>query len=634
MTGGLIWLPEAAAPGAADGPARRAQKANAAGNQVLGDRFALEKDATQKLLTQLDTLKQSLAKRLLADPGSLTDFRRFNLNQLTTDVDRLITETTATLATQAEGVYANAAQLGVEMIHQPIKATGLTIQAGLPGLDAALVASAFGNTVDLLTPPMQQFATQVKQALRGVAMAGDGRQEAINKLRGQIQGQGFEGAAYRAERIIRTELGRTFNQATYDRMVSLAKEFPFLRKGWRPNKDGRVRKGHREAGQKYARGEGSIPVGVHFAVTAYDERPGKGAKVLGICMLRFPVDPLATPPGRIAAATTIMCRCNAFVDFNLAEFAAFTKQQTQISLGGAVPPKDLAPPTGQAPKPKMPKVTKPQVPKGVKVPTAAQVTPKATVMGPAGKPVTDFLDLNPPRYGKHKALAAGPLKKVQDAYAVLNGVHGVHTDLPKIPVRQTTVREAKSAQAFYARGTMNGKPVTLAYGAKILQNSPMMGVFHETGHYLDHVGIRGVSQVTSMASEASDLMAGWRNAVKGSQAMQTLQNWRNGTGRPLGASDAMMDYLLSGRETFARAYAQYVATKSGNKQALKELRNMQAASTTGAVGFQTKYNRHNLGQAPETDTWDYPWAWSDADFKPIEAAMDSLFEGLGWRKPQ
>lgn len=351
---------------AGDGPAKRVQRANRAGLETLGDRTRLERDATKQVLTRLQTLQAALRQRLIVGDGSLTDFKRATLSQLLADTDRLIVDATADLADIANRQYQQASDLGQAHATEPIHAAQLTILQATPGLDAALVQAAFGNTVDLLTLPMQQFATDVKVSLRRVALAGDNRFEELQRLRDKISGAGFDQAQFKAERIIRTELGRVFNESTFGRLQALARDFPFLNKGWRATKDNRTRLGHQEAAATYARGQG-IPIADLFAVKVYDERKGKAVKLIGTATLRFPLDPNAAPSGRLAAGATIMCRCNAFVDFNMEQFAAFTQARVSLAMGGPKPPTP-ARPAPKLPTPKAPKMVK-QTVKAPKVPT-------------------------------------------------------------------------------------------------------------------------------------------------------------------------------------------------------------------------------------------------------------------------
>lgn len=348
-----------------DDAVRRAADAGRAAGDVLKDRFALERQTVQTLVGYLTDLKKALSHRLLTGAGSLTDFKRFALQALLADADRLIADAQRRIAMLAERSIQGAADLGDQYAEEPLDAAKLPVSKALPGLDQAVIQATFGNTVKLLTPPMQQFADDTKRAIRGVALAGDNKFEAIQKLRDRIAGQGMDAAQYKAERIIRTELGRTFNAATYERLVALSAQFPFLKKGWRATKDGRTRMGHREAGAKYVRGQG-VDIRGAFVLNVYDERPGKAPKPMGKVALRYPVDPLAVPAGKLAAAATIMCRCNAFVDFDLAEFRQHSRTQISLALGTPVVPPPVKPPAKKptpvaAPAPAPPQAGLPQV---------------------------------------------------------------------------------------------------------------------------------------------------------------------------------------------------------------------------------------------------------------------------------
>jgi SPP1 gp7 family putative phage head morphogenesis protein len=140
-------------------------------------------------------------------------------------------------------------------------------------------------------------------------------------------------------------------------------------------------------------------------------------------------------------------------------------------------------------------------------------------------------------------------------------------------------------------------------GDKIAINStgpwPQMTTAHEVGHLLDYK-IFGVGN--SFASAASAEFATWREAVQASAAIRGIVASRN-TAMPIYNSG----YLLQEREIWARAYAQYIATRSGDVEMLRQLNVMRSRPGVGTL-----------------------IQWSDEDFKPIAAAMDDIFRKKGW----
>lgn len=668
-----------------DSAARAAQDANRAANEVLAERNDQERAAVSQMMKRLESLKQSLLTRLLAGG---TDFQMATVRQLARDVDRMITEATAALAVDAEKAYQDQAELGDGAGIAAMRAAKMVVAKTTPGIDQHLVTSAFDNTVDLLTLPMQQFGADVKVALRKVALAGDGTMGQIINLREKIAGQGFDSAQYRAERIIRTELGRVFNDANYARLMALAKDFGFLRKGWRAAGDNRTRLGHREAGKTYGRGAG-IPIHAGFVLNVYNEQKGKAARLIGQASLRFPLDPQASPAGRIAAGATIMCRCNAFVDFDLRDLRLYQRDQLRIALPRAVePPAAPAPLPAPTPVPKVPKVkttTKPKVttPK-VATPTGKDVLPQLGggagadvpgAMGPGGKPITSALAFGRSmRIGPRTMSAAWNAKTdqfVRDAYAVLDSVHG-DGDLGQLPIIGSASRGAFGA---YWRGGMGGRPMAIGFKQSTANFNT---IFHETGHWLDHVAIKGPFRSGFASEDKQNLdMEGLRQALHGSQAIQTMKRWVKasryspadidtygmvkqnidlsnghwGDGiMPDRVQPDHLRYLLTNREIFARAYAQYVAKKAGGAAAeelqtlqrhvefttsgesLKGVKQVTSAKTSPADLKAAKAARKAGDPAPKQ--WAYLDVWQDADFAPIEKAFDELFEKMGWRIPK
>lgn len=595
----------------ADGPARRVQRAARAAAEIVRDFHRLEGETTQQLLTRLRALKRELML-LLAE--RLTAADTASLDGVIRQVDRLIADATADILAATARPYRAAATLGQSAGDQPMRALQIQVGGGLPGAGDPVVTAASDNTLDLLTPPMRQFASEIKTGLRRIALAGGQRMEEIQRLQAQLAGQGFDHAAFRAERIIRTELGRVFGEATYARMVDLARTFAFLKKAWTATKDSRTRLGHLQAAETYARGKG-LAIADRFRIPVHQE--GKaGTKLLGVALLRFPIDPLAEPAGRIAAAATILCRCHAVIDVDPTAFAEFTRAQVQFAMGklpfgspGAPPPAALPP----APTPRL------LPPRPARPPRPAKPTrPRITKRWPATRSVAQKL-----------GIPAGPRWDV--ARSAMDAVELVHGDGPlsRLPLTLT----GRTDLYGYVRNAPGYGTIDMALSGLGFTAHPHLTLWHETGHWLDFMGVAKGSAVhpgrrgglprrappaaagatrisfSSAADLSNRLLDGWRAAVDASQAVQTLKQWQRLplAARPTPLSTSWLHEALTHEELFARSYAQWIALRSQHATGLAELRGLQ--------------------QLP------YPRQWQEADFAPIADAFDRLFELLGWRTP-
>ena len=69
-------------------------------------------------------------------------------------------------------------------------------------------------------------------------------------------------------------------------------------------------------------------------------------------------------------------------------------------------------------------------------------------------------------------------------------------------------------------------------------------------------------------------------------------------------------YLLKPVELFARAYSEYIIRRSGDPVLLLQLKSITLNARAAGAYKQ----------------------WSEESFRPIEAAFDRLFRGLGWQK--
>lgn len=197
-------------------------------------------------------------------------------------------------------------------------------------------------------------------------------------------------------------------------------------------------------------------------------------------------------------------------------------------------------------------------------------------------------------------------KKLERVAALIDQVHG-DGQLPEIPVQMDGAR--KRWGAFWHHLTL-GRPIKITvsrYGTH-----PELTLAHEVGHFLDYSGIGSAGR---FASQVEVVMSDWWDVVRKSSAIRELMEMRqkgsylrNGIKYPV--DRRYVDYLLSNHEIWARAYAQYIAMKSGDKAMLDGLDRVRNYGGPGGLS-----------------------QWTDADFAPIMKAIDDLFEKLGWRRP-
>lgn len=224
--------------------------------------------------------------------------------------------------------------------------------------------------------------------------------------------------------------------------------------------------------------------------------------------------------------------------------------------------------------------------------TAAAVKPV-----PQGTPVSQALDVTEGETADH----------LREAAAAVDEVHGDGT-LPEIPVVRIVSFETEGGFTHYGNG---GPPVGITVNR--LGDHQGFTLTHEIGHFLDYSGI-GVNQQFASVSDA--VMQEWRDAIEASAVVKRLRELEaipsvtlpGGATLPVDPLD--LEYLLSPTELWARSYSQYIATRSGNAVLIEQLAKLRGI--TDPV--------FSLGQ------------WTDEEFEPIAAAIDKLFEALGWRK--
>lgn len=170
--------------------------------------------------------------------------------------------------------------------------------------------------------------------------------------------------------------------------------------------------------------------------------------------------------------------------------------------------------------------------------------------------------------------------------------------LPTIPVNYTTSKK-KLGTYWHMKVSHNAHSIDVSRAG----SHPELTIIHEVGHFLDHQAI-GKKKFASEDTKHTAFDE-WRAAIAASRAHGELQALLS---NPL-ASQKHTNYMLEGRELWARSYAQYIAVRSQSPVLLKQL---DAVRNRGTGVY-------------------YPKQWDDQDFEPIAKAIDELLLNLGWR---
>ena len=179
------------------------------------------------------------------------------------------------------------------------------------------------------------------------------------------------------------------------------------------------------------------------------------------------------------------------------------------------------------------------------------------------------------------------------ARAALAAIDKVHDDgnLPEIPLWQTSRRWLGYFQPQYGPDGLTGKYIAIRPDG----SWPALTAVHETGHFLDldAIGAKGGFATT----DNHPLMRAVLDAAEKTSAITKLRAHYATYG------DETSAYFLKPQEIWARAYAQFVAERSGSPLLQQQL---ASAQSTG--------DRQ----------------WSAADFSPLANAIEKLFIELGW----
>ena len=162
---------------------------------------------------------------------------------------------------------------------------------------------------------------------------------------------------------------------------------------------------------------------------------------------------------------------------------------------------------------------------------------------------------------------------------------------------------ASTFQGQYTYRLPSHDPVSIKISSQ--SRNPALTALHEIGHFIDHQSLNGQK---GYASLFDPLLEKWRLAVDGSAATAEISGELVKTN--IQSVRKTCGYYLSRQEQWARAYAQYIATRSGDPVLLAQLDAIRTSA-------------HAVYRASQ---------WSDEDFAPIGAAIDELLTGLGLKR--
>jgi hypothetical protein len=180
----------------------------------------------------------------------------------------------------------------------------------------------------------------------------------------------------------------------------------------------------------------------------------------------------------------------------------------------------------------------------------------------------------------------------------LAAIDQVHDDgaLASVPLYDTK----QSAYGYVKPVTSTAGTVAQYVAVRSSGPWPALTAVHEVGHLLDLGAIGSAGDFASVRLEAG--MAEVLVATEQSAAIAGLRSQLAATSSV--ATAGHLNYLLSPWEIWARAYAQFIAERSGNAVLQTQL---QAAR-------EAEKNRQ----------------WSAADFAPVARAIEKMFQQLGW----
>ncbi len=202
-------------------------------------------------------------------------------------------------------------------------------------------------------------------------------------------------------------------------------------------------------------------------------------------------------------------------------------------------------------------------------------------------------------FAKYLVPDGAEFDEVRRAFEIVDRVHGL-TRVPPLRVEVDNTLEGAAALQTHNLNRLS-KPVSIVVNPR--EQYSATDVLHELGHTIHLAAVQPAGRYLVRVPA----LQAWWDAVQKSKAHKALMGkLRTNLTRQ---ERQFVLYLLRPKEVFARSYAQYIAVRSGDREARLELGDF--------VDLPFRRVR-------------YTEQWSDEDFEPIMKALDDLLENLGW----
>jgi hypothetical protein len=242
-----------------------------------------------------------------------------------------------------------------------------------------------------------------------------------------------------------------------------------------------------------------------------------------------------------------------------------------------------------------------------------------------------------PAMSERFTLDYNQFRRKEHAQAALDAIDKTHR-LPsgykvgrKVPIEQKGITKHQGAAYHFnvhlpdpaERITVN----VLRDGRGVIAHE-RLNIAHEVGHYIDHIHMTNFGEAATRAGSWSSRSAMFE-ARKGTEFTDAYEEAFTAWARAIQASSTYQrlgsvpgsfgTYMRSAEETFARSYAQYVATRSGDADMLRGIR----AEVSLRPEFDP-YHEDRPGVSPDRYGVGL-YAWDEEEFLPIAEAFDRLF---------